>query len=209
MSVAQLITAHWSLITLSSFPQLHVPVGQIEEMFPAIVMVETDVHLHKRPPLRPLRFANQVHARFAGRPVRLMRITRNTRTDNILPRRRPAAVARDYVIEIQIAAFETVAAILASILVTLENVVASELDLFLRQAIEQQQQNYARHPDPEGDRVNALRMRLLLRKIVPLVEIVRLERSIIIVQNHLRAAFEQQRKRPASCANIHCLPEPV
>src|SRR5438552_4025325 len=84
-----------------------------------------------------------------------------------------------------------------SVAVALKDVVPGEFHLFLGQPIEEQQENDRWHPDAEGDRVNAFWMRLLLRKVVPFVEIIGLKRPIIIVQNHLRPAFEQERKSPS------------
>ena len=59
------------------FSQLHVPVGQIEEMLPAIVVVKAQVDLDKRPPLRPLGFADEPHARFLRRAIGLLRVAPN------------------------------------------------------------------------------------------------------------------------------------
>ena len=178
-------------------------------MFPAVVMLEPEVDLHEGTPLRPLWLADEMHPGFAWRPVGLPRITRDAGADDIFPCRRPAPIPRNDVVEIQIFAIELAPAELAGVLVALENVVACELHFFLREAIKEQQQNHPWDPDAEGDRVNAFWMRLLLRKVVPLVEIVSLEGAIIVVENYLSASFEQQRERPAGCADINRLPEPV
>ena len=58
-----------------------------------------------------------------------------------------AAVARQDVIEIQFAAIKNVAAILAGVLVALENVVAREFHFLLRQTIEEQEHDDARDAD--------------------------------------------------------------
>lgn len=51
------------------FPELDVPIGQIKEMLPAIVVSHSEVDLNKWPPLRAFWFANQVHAGLVGGPV--------------------------------------------------------------------------------------------------------------------------------------------
>src|SRR6185369_1447348 len=129
--------------------QLHVPVGQIEEMLPAIVVMKAEVDLDKGPPLGPLGFSDQPHARFLRRAIGLLSVTRNAGTDNVLPGGRSAAVPRDHVIQIEILAIERPAAVLAGVLVSLENVVPCELDLLFRQPIEHHQQNYARDANAE------------------------------------------------------------
>src|SRR5881296_4106541 len=116
-------------------------------MLPTVVVLQADVDLHERPPLRPLRLADQMHPRFGRRPVRLLSITAHARTDDIFPRGRTTAIARDDVVEIQVFAIEFPAAILAHIAVALENIVAGELDLFLWHAVKEHQQDDAGNTD--------------------------------------------------------------
>jgi len=52
-------------------------------------------------------------------------------------------------------------------------------------------------------------MRLLLRKIVPLREIISLERAVASIEHNLGVALKQQRQRPSRRANIHRLPEAI
>jgi len=94
--------------------------------------------MHKRPPFGPLRFSNQGHVRFAGQSVAFTGIARNAGTNHIFPRSCPTAIARDDMIEIQVIAIKDMSAVLAGVLVTLENVVTSELHFLLRQPVEHQ-----------------------------------------------------------------------
>ena len=61
---------------LESIAQLDVPVGQIDKVSPALVLLRREGDVHERPPLRTLRFANQRHMRFMRQPISLSRITR-------------------------------------------------------------------------------------------------------------------------------------
>ena len=65
-------------------------------------------------------------------------------------------------IEIQILPLKLLTAVLACIPIPLENIVPGELDLFFRQPVEEDQQDHLWHPNPERNRVDAFRMRLLL-----------------------------------------------
>ena len=56
------------------FAQLDVPVGEIEEVLPAIVL-QPEADLDKRPPLGPLWLSNKPHARLQGSTVGLVRVT--------------------------------------------------------------------------------------------------------------------------------------
>ena len=157
------------------FTQLHVPVRDVEEMLPAIVILRPEIDLDERTPLRPLRFADEMHVRFQRRAIRLPGIARNARAHNVLPRRRAAPVPRDHMVQIQILPFKYLPAILAGVLVAFEDIVSRELHFFLRHAIEQHQHDHSRNPDAKRNGVNAFRVRLRLGNIVPLLEIVSLK----------------------------------
>src|SRR5438445_801562 len=159
-------------------------------MLPAIVMLEPEIDLHEGPPLRPFWLPNQMHSGLMRGPVGLDRITADTRADNVFPRGRSAPVARDDMVQIQVFAIKVVTTILAGVLVSLEDIVPRKLHFLLRQAIEQHQQNHSRDPNSKGDRVDALWMRFLLRKIVPLVKVEGLKGAIAVIHHHLGAAFE-------------------
>src|SRR5437867_13252743 len=95
-----------------------------------------------------LRFANDTHLRFLRQTIAFARVTRNARANHVFPSRRSAAVARHYVIEIQFVTVESLAAILAHVLVPLENVVAGKIHFLFSQPIEKKQQAQTGHAEP-------------------------------------------------------------
>src|SRR6266446_9957022 len=132
---------------LGSIAQLDVPVSKIDKVPPTLVLRGGERDMQEWPPLRPLRFANETHLRFLRQTIAFARVTRNARANHVFPSRRSAAVARHYVIEIQIVTIEGIAAILAHVLVALENVVAGKFHFLFRQPIEKEQHDHARHAD--------------------------------------------------------------
>ncbi len=110
-------------------------------MLPTIVTVQAEADLHKGTPLGPTGLANQVQACFLWRVIGLFGIALDAGANNVLPRCRPAAVARDDMVQVQVLAFEDDAAILAGVFVPLKDVVPRELDLFLGQTIVNQKEN--------------------------------------------------------------------
>src|ERR1043166_4210478 len=96
-------------------------------MFPAFIMLKTETHLHERTPLRTLRLADQMHRCFDRSPVGLARVALDARANNVFPRRRPAPIPRDHMVQIQILSIKYLPAILAGVSVPLENIVAREL----------------------------------------------------------------------------------
>lgn len=178
-------------------------------MLPAFVMVHAKIDLHEGTPLGPPRFANEVHARFLRRVVRLASIAGDAGADNVLPSRRAAAIAGDDMVEIQIFAIKDLAAILAGVVVPLENIMTRELDFFLRQPVEHHQQDDAWHANLERDGMDALRMRVLLGEILPLIEAESLERTVVSTEDSLGVAFEEQSESAAGGADVDCLPEAI
>ena len=116
--------------------QLNIPIRQIDEVFPEIVLRRGKGNLNKRPPLRPLRFADQTHVRVSRQSVALTRIAGDARANDVFPRRCSAPIARQNVVEIEFASIKNLAAVLAGVLVPLKNIVASELYFLFRKTIE-------------------------------------------------------------------------
>ena len=144
-------------------------------MPPTVVMFQSQIDLHKGAPFRAFRLANKVNARLTGRAVGFSSVTEDAGTDDVFPGGRAPSIARGNVVQIQILSFKNLSAILAGIVVAFENIMSGKFDLLLRKAIEEEQQNDPRHADFEGNGVDAFWMGLLLRKIMPFVEIERLE----------------------------------
>lgn len=131
-------------------------------MLPAIVVIEAQIDLDEGPPLGPAWFADEVHADFLRGVVRLAGIASDAGADDVFPGGRAAAVAGNDVVKIQVLAIKRLAAILAGVVIALENVVPGELDFLLGQAVKDSQQNDSRNPDPERNGVDAFGVWLLL-----------------------------------------------
>ncbi len=128
--------------------------------------------MQERPPFRPLGFPNQGHLRFVRKPISFHGVTRNAGADDVFPRRVPATIPRDHVIEIQIVAIEHFAAVLAGVLVALKYVMAGELYFLLRQTIEEQKDDDSRHANPPRNRLHELVVGGVTGKIAPAFEVV-------------------------------------
>jgi len=165
--------------------------------------------MHERPPSRTIRLADQVHAGLMRELVALARITRDTRADDVFPSRHAATLTGDDVIEIQIVAVKNFAAVLAGIFVTLENIVPREFDLFLRQAIKQEQHNHARNADFEGNGMHHLRFRFALGKVAPASKVVSEKVVCSVSRDNLGVPLTKQRKGAADGAYVDRLPEPI
>ena len=178
-------------------------------MFPAIVLVQAEIDLHERSPLRSLRFADQMHPGLLRGVVCFDRITLDAGANDILPGSWTSTVPWDDVIKIQILAVENAAAVLAGILVALENIVPGKLDLFLGQMVIDHKEDDPGDPDAKRDGGHRLRVGLLLGQIVPLGETEGLERTVDAIEDSLCMALKEQGQCTAGRANIDRLPEPV
>ena len=142
-------------------------------MPPTFVLRRRKRDVHKRAPLWPLWFPNQVHVRFLRKPVAFACVTRDARANDIFPCRHPTSVARDNMIEIQLVSLKNVTAILAGVSIALENVVSGKLHFLFRKTIKKEQHNYARHANLPRDGRDHFVFRRGRRKIAPTLEVVR------------------------------------
>ena len=124
--------------------QFDVPVREIDEVLPEIVLGRSKGDLDKRPPLWSLRFTDQTHVRFTRKPVALARIAWDAGANHVFPSRRPAPVARHDVIQIKVTPIEEFATVLAGVLVALKHVVSGEFYFLLRKPIEHKQHDHPR-----------------------------------------------------------------
>ena len=177
-------------------------------MFPTVVRYHAERDIHKWPPLRPLRFSNQMHARLNRCAVGLARVAPDAGADNVFPGRGAAVVAWDDVVEIEIAAVEVLAAILAGVAVALEDVMPGEFDFLVREPIEEQQQNHPRDANVKGDGPDHVFAVMAMGKFAPLVEIKRLEITGIF-DHDFGVAHVQQHKRALNRADVDRLPQAV
>jgi len=178
-------------------------------VFPEIVLGRSEGDLNKWPPLRPLRFADQAHVRFARKPVAFACIARDAGANNVFPSRRPAPIARHNVIQIKVTAIEEFATVLASVLVALKHVVSGEFHFLFRKPIEHKQHDHPRDPDLEGNGRNRFMIGCVRGQIAPAFEIVRRKVVRVIRRNNLGVPSVYERKGATSRADVHGLPEPV
>ena len=178
-------------------------------MLPEIVLRSSKGDLHKWPPLRPLRFTDQAHVRFARKPIALACIAGDAGANHVFPSRRPAPVAWHDVIQIQVASIEELAAVLAGVLVALKHIVSGKFYFLLRKPIEHKQHDDSRDPDPERDGRNQFMIGRVRGQIAPALEVVRRKVARVIRRNNLGVPCVYERKGAASRADVHGLPEPV
>ena len=132
--------------------QFDVPVREIDEVLPKVVLRCCKSNVDERPPFWPLRFADQTHVRFAREPVAFTGVAADTRANHIFPHGRPSAIARHDMIEIEFAAVKNLTTVLARVLVALEHIVASKFHFLLRKPIEHEKDNHARDPNLKRNR---------------------------------------------------------
>src|SRR4029434_4446934 len=116
-------------------------------MPPALMLLAAERNVDERSPFRTLRFANERHMRLVREPITFSRIARDARTNNVLPRREAAFIARQNVIEIQLLALEHFSAVLTGVVVAFKDIVPGKLHFLLRQPTQYERHDDPRHPD--------------------------------------------------------------
>lgn len=89
------------------------------------------------------------------------------------------------------------AAVLAGIAIALEDVVPRELDLLAGESIEEEEQDDSRDTDAKRDRADMRFSGRSLGDVLPFLEAVGLKRSVLMAEDDLRMAFEEQGHSPA------------
>jgi hypothetical protein len=129
-------------------------------------------------------------------------ITRDAGANDILPRRKPAFIAWNDVIQIQVAFIEDLAAVLTGILVALEDVVPGKLHLFPRHAVEEHEHDHARHSDLERNGVHHLLFWRLDGEVAPALEVVREEVIVPVGKDDLGVPRTEQREGAPDGADV-------
>ena len=151
--------------------QFNVPVREIDEVLPEIMLRRGKSDVDEGTPFWPLRLADQAHVRFTRQPVAFARVAGNARANHVLPCSRPSAIARHDVIEIELAAVKNLAAVLAGVLVALKHVVPGKFHFLLWKPIENQEHNHPRDTNFERNRRDYLVIRSVCRQVTPAFEI--------------------------------------
>ena len=109
-------------------------------------------------------------------------------------------------VEVEFAALKYLAAVLAGVLVALEDIVTSELNLLFRQPVEHHQQDHTRDANAERDSADAFWVWFLFRKVLPFAEIISLERTVARTKHSLGVTLEQQSKGTTGGTDVDRLP---
>jgi hypothetical protein len=147
--------------------------------------------------------------RFTREPIALARIATDARAHHVLPRGCSSAITRHDVIQIEFAAVERLAAVLAGVLIALEHVVPGKLDFLLWKPIEHQKHNHPRDTNLERNRRDDFVIRRVGRQIAPAFEIVRHEIVRRIGGHNVGVTGIYQRERATRRADVNRLPQAV
>ncbi len=94
-----LFSADVTSISSRSLTQLNVPISQIKEMLPTVVL-DSEIDLDEGTPFRAFRFADEMHPRFLRRLIRFLRVASNAGANDVFPGGRTAAIPRNDVVEV-------------------------------------------------------------------------------------------------------------
>ncbi len=112
-------------------------------------------------------------------------------------------------IKIEIASIKDLSAVLAGVLVALENIMTRKLHFLLREPIEKQQHDHARHANLPRNGCDHFIFGRGRGKIAPALKVMRHKIVCPIGRNDLRVTGVNQRECAARRADVDRLPEPV
>lgn len=129
--------------------EFDVPVGGVDEVFPAFVQGGAEGEVDERTPLWAFGFFDEAHPGLGGCAVRFAGVAGDTGADDVFPVGAATVVAWNHVIEVEIFAVKHFAAVLAGVAIAFVDVVAGELDVTPRDTVEEEDNDDARDADTE------------------------------------------------------------
>ena len=120
-------------------------------MTPTMIRSPREGDVHEGPPFGSHRLLEQIHSGLVGEFVSLARVAGDAGADDIFPSGLPPSVARQHMVDVEMAAVENSGAVLAGILVSLEYIMPCELDFLFRQAVKEAEDDDPRNADSQGN----------------------------------------------------------
>ncbi len=109
--------------------EFDVPVGGVDEVFPAFVQGGAEGEVDEGAPLWAFGFFDEAHPGLGGCTVRFAGVAGDAGADDVFPVGAAAVVAWNHVIEVEIFSVKQFAAVLAGVAIAFVDVVAGELDV--------------------------------------------------------------------------------
>ena len=129
--------------------EFDVPVGGIDEVFPAFVEGGAEGEMDEGAPLWTFGLFDEAHTGLGGGAVGFAGVTRDAGADDVFPVGAAAVVAWNDVIEVEVFAVENFAAVLAGIAIAFVDVVPGELDFAAGNTVEEKDNDDPRNTDTE------------------------------------------------------------
>ena len=189
---------------LSVLGEIRVPVGGIRNGKERKPFAISDASLNERGPLGFEGRPQQLHLRLLGRFAALSAVAGKARAHDVVPTRRPAAGTRDHVIQVQLVARKSAAAILAGTFVTNIDIVTAEPNLSVRYPIIPNEENHAR----DANRLIHQPDRLIMEahgEIGPALEII----SLVLLVDNARDAKVEEIESTADRSDVNGYERPI
>ena len=136
-------------------------------MAPAVIDSTCKGDIHKGAPFWALRFLKQMHPSLVRQSIPLAGIADDAGTDDIFPSGLSSSVARQHMVDIELAAVEMFPAVLAGILIPFKNIEPREFDLLFWEAVKEAENDDSWNSDVKRDRLQHPRLRIRAGKITP------------------------------------------
>ncbi len=143
-------------------PKFDVPVGEVDEVPPALLWLGVEGDVQEGLPPGALRLAAQAHSGLVRQAVGFLCVATNAGAHNVFPVGLAAAIARDDVVQVQVFAVEHFVAVLAGVFVPFVDVVPGEFHFLARHAVKEEQHDHAGDSDLQRDGVDHVALRFPL-----------------------------------------------
>ena len=160
-------------------------------------------------PARRNRFPERCHLRLCRQLVSLLGVTADAGAHDIFPACHAPLVPRNHMVKIQVPVLKALTAILANMIITLQDILTAKFDLLPGQPVKDRKHNDRRLPETIGNRVYDRPPFRAILKAYPGFKIMGRKQVVLKSPLHLGMIKKQQAQRAQCRTDVHRLPEPV
>ena len=171
-----------------------------------VSLAHSPIEVGQGAPARRNRFPERCHLRLCRQLVPLLGVTADAGAHDIFPACHAPLVPRNHMVKIQVPILKALAAILANMVITLQDILTGKFDILPRQPVKSRQDNDRRQPETIGNRAYDRPPFRAILKAYPGFKIMGRKQVVLKSPHHLSMIKKQQAQGAPCRTDVHRLP---